>query len=181
MTVTGTVPTTGLSVDSDPAWVYMAHCELFIDDAYTGIGTTKISDALHSMELNITNNFDLKQFANGSNTAFQLRGYGRGEQEISLSLQFAKTSATVGTGSESDDWMSTDATKRFVELRFTSPVTAQASTPHSLSIRLPLRYSTRTDGEIGGNTTVTLEGVAYYDSDLGYAIRAVTVNQLASL
>jgi hypothetical protein len=179
--VTGTVPTPALSVDSTPTWVYMAHCELFIDDAYSGIGATKISDALHSMELSITNNFDLKQFANGSNTAFQLRGYGRGEQEIRLSLQFAKTSATVGTGSESDDWMSTSATNRFVELRFTSPDEAQSSVPHSLSIRMPLRYATRTDGEIGGNTTVTLEGDAFYDSDLGYAIRAVVVNQLTAL
>jgi len=45
---------------------------------------------------------------------------------------------------------------------------------------MPLVYTTRADGEIGGNTTVTLTGTALYDSSLGYAIRAVVVNALTS-
>lgn len=179
--VSGTVPTTGLTVDDDPHWVYMADCELFIDDSAASIGTTKISDALHTLELTVTNNFDLKAFANGSNTRFQIRGYGRGEQELSLALQFAKTADTVGTGSESDDWMSNTAVKRFVELRFTSPDIITGTTPYSLSIKLPLWYVTRADGEIGGNTTVTLTGTGGYDSTLTYPIKAVCVNALASL
>jgi len=178
--VTGTVPTAALSVDSTPSYVELGDCELFIDDAYTGIGTTKISDALHSMELTITNNYDLKAFANGSNTKYQIHAIGRGEQEITLSLQFAKTSQTVGTGSEADDWFSSDPVKRFVELRFTRNEMITGSTPYSLSIRMPLVYTTRADGEIGGNTTVTLTGTALYDSDLTYAIRAVVVNALTS-
>jgi hypothetical protein len=179
---TGTVPTAGLTVEDEPFWVYMADCELFLDDTAGGIGTTKISDALHTLELTVTNNFDLKTYANGSNTRFQLRGFGRGEQEISLALQFAKTSATVGTGSEADDWMSTTAVKRFAELRFTHPAPfITGSTPYSLSIRLPVWYVTRDDGEIGGNTTVTLTGTGGYDATLGYAIRAVAVNALTAL
>jgi hypothetical protein len=178
---TGTVPTAGLTVDSSPTWVYMADCEVFIDDTAAGIGVTKISDAVHSMELSITNNFDLKSYANGSNTRFQLHGFGRGEQEISLALQFAKTSQTVGTGSEADDWMSNSPVKRFVELRFTSPDFVTGSTPYSLSIRIPMWYVTRDDGEIGGNTTVTLTGTGAYDTDTTYAIRAVTVNALTTL
>lgn len=179
--VSGTVPTPGLTIEDDPHWVYLADGELFLDDTAAGIGTTKISDALHTLELGITNNFDLKAFANGSNTRFQLRGFGRGEQEISLALQFAKTSQTVGTGSEADDWMSTSPVKRFAELRFTSPDIITGSTPYSLSIRLPVWYVTRSDGEIGGNTTVTLTGTGGRDPDLGYAIQAVAVNALASL
>ena len=178
--VSGTVPTAGLSVDSTPNYIYLADCELFINDSAATIGTTKISDALHSLELTITNNFDLKTYANGSNTRFELSGLGRGEQEITLQLQFAKTSQTVGTGSEADDWFAATATKRFVELRFTSPEIITGSTPFSLSIRMPLFYTTRADGEIGGNTTVTLTGTAVYDSDLGYAIRAVDVCELTS-
>ena len=174
-----TVPTAGLTVDSTPAFVYLADAEVFIDDTSGGIGATKISDAVHSFNLSITNNLDLKSYANGSNTRFELHGYGRGEQEITLALQFAKTSQTVGTGSEADDWFSDTPVKRFVELRFTSPEIITGSTPYSLSIRLPMFYTTREDGEIGGNTTVTLTGTAVYDSDLGYAIRAVAVNTLA--
>jgi hypothetical protein len=178
--VTGTVPTAALSVDSTPSYVELGDTELFIDDTAVGIGTTKISDALHSMELTITNNYDLKSFANGSNTKAQIHAIGRGEQEITLALQFAKTTQTVGTGSEADDWFSSDPIKRFVELRTTRNEMITGSTPYSQSIRLPLVYTTRADGEIGGNTTVTLTGTALYDSTLGYAIRAVVVCALTS-
>ena len=177
--VSGTVPTTGLTVDDEPTFVYLADAELFINDSAATIGTTKISDALHSFNLSITNNLDLKSYANGSNTRFQLHGYGRGEQEISLSLQFAKTSQTVGTTSEADDWFSDTPVKRFMELRFTSPAIITGTTPYSLSLRLAGWYVTREDGEIGGNTTVTLTMTGAYDSDLGYALRAVAVNTLA--
>lgn len=177
---TGTVPTAGLSVDGEPNYIYLADCELFINDSAATIGTTKISDALHSLELSITNNYDLKSFANGSNTRFQVHSIGRGEQEISLQLQFAKTSDTVGLGSEADDWFDNSPIKRFVELKFTSPEIITGSTPYSLSIRMPMVYVTRADGEIGGNTTVTLTGTGMYDSTLGYAIRAVDICALTS-
>ena len=177
---TGTVPTAALSVDSTPSYIELGDCELFIDDTAGGIGTTKISDALHSLELTITNNYDLKSFANGSNTKHQIHAIGRGEQEITLALQFAKTSQTVGTGSEADDWFSSDPVKRFVELRFTRNEIITGSTPYSMSIRLPLVYTTRADGEIGGNTTVTLTGTALYDSTLTYAISATVVCALTS-
>lgn len=178
--VSGSVPA-ALTIDADPAWVYLDDCELFIDDTAGGIGTTKITDAVHSINLSVTNSFDLKSFANGSNSRFKIRGYGRGAVAITLAIEFAKTSATVGTGSESDDWMSSTAVKRFVELRFTSPELAQAGSPHSFVVRMPLYYTTRADGERGGNTVVTLTGTAKHDDTLGYAARAVVVNQLSSL
>jgi hypothetical protein len=178
--VSGTVPTAGLSVDTTPSYIEMGDAELFIDNAYTGIGTTKISDAVHSLELTITNNYDLKAFANGSNTKYQIHAIGRGEQEITLQVQFAKSTGIVGTSSETDDWFGSTAVERFVELRFTRNEMITGSTPYSLSIRLPMVWDTRAEGEIGGNTTITLTGHAIYDANLGYAIRAVDVCALTS-
>ena len=179
--VSGTVPTAALSVDSTPSYVELGDGELFIDDAYTGIGTTKISDALTQMTLSVDNTIDQKFAANGSNTRFQPFDLPISGREITLRLQFHKTSQTVGTGSESDDWMASTPTKRFVELRFTRPSPfITGSTPYSWSVRLPLYYTTREEAEEGGNTQIVLTGRAVYDSDLTYAIRSVTVNALAT-
>ena len=177
----GTVPTAGLSVDADPTPVYLGDCELFINSTSGAIGTTKITDALHSLTLSVTNNLDLKRYANGSNTRFAVQAYGQGEQAITLALTFAKTAQTVGLLSENDLWFDDTATKRYCELRFTSPRIITGVIPYSLVIRLPLFYTIRDDGEIGNNTTLTLTGTAVYDSGLGYAARAVVVNTLASL
>lgn len=178
--VSGSVPA-ALTIDASPVWVYPDDLEVFIDDAYGSIGTTKITDAVHSIDWQVTNAFDLKSFANGSNTRFQIRGYGRGMVSSSLALEFAKTSQTVGLLSEADDWLSKEPVKRFIELRFTSPELAQASVPHSLVARLAGWYTTREDGARGGNTVVTLNHVVKHDADLGYALRAVVVNTLASI
>ena len=179
--VSGTVPTTGLTVDTDPKRVFLADAELFIDDAYTGIGGTKISDALLSGSLNITQEVDQKRTANGSNSRFALSGYARGPRTIELELQYEPVSGVVGTGSEVDDWSDDSVISRFVELRFTSPEFVTGSTPYSWSVRMPLRYRTRTRTSRNNNVTVTLMGRAYYDDDLGYAFRSVAVNALASL
>jgi hypothetical protein len=179
--VSGTVPTGSLSLDAEPNWVYLDDCEVFIDDAYGSIGTTKITDAVHSINLQITNTFDLKRYANGSNTRFEIAGYGRGPVSVQLALEFAKTSQTVGTGSESDDWYMGTAVKRFVELRFTSPEIITGSTPFSWSVWLPGFYTTRADGERGNNTVVTLTGMAKRDADLGYGIKSTVVSETTTL
>jgi hypothetical protein len=179
--VTGTVPTAALTVDSTPQRVFLDDAEIFLNDTAGAIGTTKISDALASFELSINNTLDQKRYANGSNTRFQVAGYGRGEREITLTAQWHKQSTIVGTGSESDDWMAASPTKRFVELRFTSPEIITGSTPYSWRTRGALYYTTREDTEINGNTTVTLTGRFVYDSDLAYVINSVVVNTLASL
>src|SRR5688500_17620492 len=69
--VSGTVPTTGLTVAADPPRVFLADAELFIDDAFGSIGTTKISDALTSFSWSLNNTIDQKFATNGSNTRFQ--------------------------------------------------------------------------------------------------------------
>jgi len=179
--VSGTVPTAALTVDTAPTYVYMGDLELFVNDSAGAIGTTKVSNAVHALTLAIENNYDLKAWANGSNTRFDLQDYGRGEQAITLDVTYAKTSQTVGTGSESDKTHDDDAQERFVELRWTSPALAAAGINYSFNVRMALWNVRRTDGEIGGNTTVRLTGDVHYNATLTYAIRTVTVNTLTAL
>ena len=170
--------TPGLTIDATPQWVYGADTEVFIDTAFGSIGTTKLTDAVHGATLTINNNLDRKRFANGSNTRFALAGYGRGPREIELQLVLAKTAATVAEACTLDD---TPVPNRYIELRTTSPEIITGSTPYSQSIRIPMRLMSREDGELNNNTTITLTYRGFYDADLGYAIRVVVVNTLASL
>lgn len=179
--VTGTVPTAGLSVDATPTPVFLGDLELFLNATAAAIGTTKITDAVEGIVLGITNTIDKKRYANGSNTRFAVSGYGYGGREITLELTLAKTAQTVGLLSENDLWFDDTPAKRFAELRFTSPVIITGSTPYSFVVRLPYYYVTRGDAENGNNTQIVLSGKAVYDATLGYAIRAVVVNTLASL
>jgi hypothetical protein len=179
--VSGTVPTTGLTVAADPPRVFLADGELYINDAFGSIGTTKISDALTAFTWSVNNTIDQKYAANGSNTRFQPFDLPIASREVTLRLQFHKTSATVGTGSESDDWMSSTPIKRHVELRFTRPSPfITGSTPYSWVLRLPLYYTTREEVDSNGNTNIALTGTVVYDADHAYAIRSVTVNALAT-
>jgi hypothetical protein len=179
---TPTVPTAALSVDNAGIPVYLGNAVLSIDSAHGSIGTTPITDALHSFNLAITQEIDLKRLANGN--GFDMSGYGRGARSIELSMQFAKTDDIVGVGSESDAWFSETAINRFVEIEFTSTAFAQTAgspdIPYSWQLRMPLRYFTREDGAVNNNTTVTLVGRAFYHATLGYAFRSVLVNTLAT-
>jgi hypothetical protein len=171
-------PTGGLVIDDTPQWVYGADTEVFLNTTFSTIGTTKLESAVHGATLTVNNNLDQKRFANGSNTRFQLAGYGRGAREIELQLVLAKTTATIAEACTLDD---EPVPERFIELRTTSPEIITGSTPYSHSVRLPARLISREDGEIGGNTTITLTYRGYYDGDLGYALRAVIVNTLSAL
>jgi hypothetical protein len=179
---TPTVPTAALSVDNAGIPVYLGNAVLSIDSAHGSIGTTPITDALHSFNLAITQEIDLKRLANGN--GFDMSGYGRGARSIELSMQFAKTDDIVGVGSESDAWFSETAINRFVEIAFESTAFAQTAgspdIPYSWQLRMPLRYYTREDGAVNNNTTITLVGQAFYHADLGYAFRSDLVNTLAA-
>ena len=173
------VPTGALNVSTSDAIVYLKDAEIRIADAYAGLAAGKISDALHSFTLRLSQEVDQKRFANGTQS-FDVQAYGPGARTIELECTFAKTADIVGIGSESDDWMSDEAVNRFVQLVFTSTTMANGATPYSWTFALPMRYYTRTEGEIGGNTTVVLTGHAFYDSaGLGGAFESVVVNTLA--
>jgi hypothetical protein len=174
----GTGPTGGLNVDDTPQWMYGADTEVYVDPTYTTIGTTKWTDTIHGATWRVNNNLDRKRYANGSNTRFQLAGYGRGAREVELELVVAKTAAAIAERATLDD---TPVPERFIELRTTSPEIITGVIPWSNSIRGAYYLISASDGEIGGNSTITLTYRGRYDADLGYAFRTVTVNTLASL
>ena len=98
---------------------------------------------------------------------FDVDDYATASRAIALECTFAKTADTVGVGSESDAWMSDDAVTRYVGLRFTSRRMAEGTTPYSWDVVMPMRYYTRTEGEVGGNTAVVLTAHAFYDPTVG--------------
>jgi hypothetical protein len=162
----GTVPTPALDVDPNGVKVYLKDIALFIADDPTYLAASQISDALHSFSLSIKQTIDQKRFANGDQK-FDIDAYGRGARAIELGLVFAKTADTVGTGSESDDWMSDQPVTRYVRLVATSTVLAQApSTYYGWQVTMPMRYYTRAEGAVGSNSTVELTGHAFYDPDI---------------
>jgi hypothetical protein len=169
-----------ISLGSNFTKVYGADTELYINDTSGAIGTTKISDALHSMSLKYELTVDQKRFSNGSNTRFQINGYGISARVIGATFTFAKTAASLA---EVVKWLNADPVNRFIEVRATSPVVipGTASTHYSLSIKLPGTWRTRSDGEQGGNATIALELAGQYNSALGYPFRATVVNDQTTL
>jgi hypothetical protein len=164
-----TVPTAGLDVDPSEVLMYLKDMALYVDSDATDIfnAANKIRYALHTFTMRLTHEVDQKRTAEGSQT-FDLSGYGPGARAIELELTLAKTDDTVGTGSESDAWMSDVAVDRFVGLRFVSTALAESpSTFYGADFSMPMRYYTRSEGESGQNTVIVLTGHAFYDPPLG--------------
>ena len=170
--------TGGLTIDASPNWLYGADTEVFIDTAAGSIGTTKLTDDVHSQNTAINGNNDRKRFANGSNTRFQLAGYGRGAREGTITIVRAKTTASVAERQTLDD---EPVPTRYIEIRTTSPEIITGSTPFSQSQRYAAELLTATDGEIGGNSTIEFTYRIKYDATLGYAYRVVVVCETTSL
>jgi hypothetical protein len=99
----GTGPTGGIVLDDTPQWMYGADTEVYVDSVYSSIGTTKWTDTVHAATFRLNNNLDLKRFANGSNTRFQLAGYGRGPREIEVEIVAAKSAAAIAERATLDD------------------------------------------------------------------------------
>jgi hypothetical protein len=163
--VTGTVPTVGLSVDTAGAKIYGKDTAIYIASSVAGLGAGQVSDALYTATLRFGGDLDLKRWMNGSQS-FAINEIVRATGSIEVELTFAKTSDIVGTGSESDAWMSDDSVNRYLRLITTSTtLIAGTAVPYKWTQTMPIRYYTRTEGEIGGNTTVVLTGHAFYDPD----------------
>jgi hypothetical protein len=162
--VDGSVPT-DLDVDLNPALIYGKDLAIYIADSSGALASSQIMDALHSGVVRFSGDIDEKRYANGTQT-FDAQAFARASRAIEFELTFAKTSDIVGTGSESDNWMSDQSVDRYIRFTFTSTVIAETpSTPYSWTFTSPCRYYTRTEGDEGGNTTVVLTGHAFYDAD----------------
>lgn len=174
----GYVPA-ALDVDPNEAIVYLKDMAIAIADTTAGLAAGQITDALHTFTLRLSGDIGQKRYANGDQS-FDVDAYVRETRAIELECTFAKTSATVGLGSESDDWTSDQAVDRFVRLTFTSTVLAEGpGTYNSWVVTMPMRYYTRTEGEVGGNSVIVLTGHAWYDpDDLGFAFTSTVVNTL---
>lgn len=178
--VTGTVPTPGLSVDTAPTLVYLKDMGIYIASTIAGLGAGQVTDALHNFTLRFTKEFDEKRWANGSQS-FDVDDVAITKIGVELEATWAKTSDIVGTSSESDAWFSDDSVNRYVRLLFTSLAVAQTpSTFYSWEMIMPMRYRTREEGAVGGNSVVILSGNAWYDpSDFTGFFRSTVVNTLA--
>ena len=174
-----TVPT-ALDVAPNEAIVYLKDGGIYIASGAYDLDAGQISDALHTFTLRINQPYDQKRFANATQV-FDVSGYGRGPREIELEATYAKTTDTVGIGSESDSWMRDQSVDRYIQMRFESTVEAEAATPYSWVFSMPARYFTRTEGDVGGNTVVVLTAHAWYDpEDFNGVLRSTVINSLAS-
>ena len=178
--VTGTVPTPGLTVGTSDVVVYLKDASVFIATDFYDLDSSQINDALHSFVLRVNQATDEKRWANGTQT-FDVSAFGRGARTIEWELTLAKTAETVGLGSESDAWMSDNVVNRYIKIAFESVEDAAAATPYSWEISSPIRYFTRADDAVGGNTVIRLTGHSFFDdSDFNGVFRSVAVNTLAT-
>jgi hypothetical protein len=163
--VDGTVPTPGLAVDTAGVKVYLKDMGIYLADTVAGLSGGQILQALHSFVLRGNIEWDQKRYADGTQT-FDISAWGPGAANIEFEGTYAKTADTVGTGSESDKWMSDEAQNGYLRLVFVSTVLAQSpSTFYGWTVTMPIRYYTREEGEEGQNTTIVLNAHAFYDPD----------------
>ena len=173
-----TIPSIPDVPDTDPVQIYLKDASVFIDSDASDIGSTQVSDSLHKFTLRGTQEIDKKYYVNGTQ-AFAPQAYGRGRVGIEIDLIYAKTPDTVGVGSESDAWSSNQSVPRFLTVSFESLVEADTAVPYSWLFSMPLRYYTRTEGNIGGNSTVQLTGHAFFEPTvLAYPFYSELVNTL---
>ena len=170
--------TAGLTVDANPEWVFGADSKFYLDSAVGNIGTTEISNTVHGATIRVSNNLDLKRFANGNSTRFNLAGYGRGPRVIEVVLTVAKTAAMIAERATLDD---DPVPTRYLAVTTTSTQFAGTGIPFSYDRRGAFRLFDVSDGEQGSNSTMILTYRAFYDSTLGYAYRALVNNALTAL
>lgn len=175
-------PVANLLLGSNLPAVFGADTALYIDSTAGGIGSTQITDALRGATITIENTIDQKRYANGSNSRFVIGGYGLSGRSVRASFTFDKQSSIVGTSAgEAAKWLSADPVTRYLKVNAIStqniPTT---STPYSWDLRLSGEWRTRSDGEVGGNSTVTLELVGRL-ADTGYVLYQSVVNDRATL
>lgn len=178
----GVTKVASLVLPSNLPLIFGADTALYIDSTAGAIGGTQISNSLHSGSIKITNTIDKKRFMNGSNSRFAVAGYGLAERSVEATFTFAKIDSIAGsTGSEIVKWLNSTAVSRFLQLKTTSTEIITGSTPYSWTQNFSGDWRQRTDGELGGNSTITLMLKGRYNGDLGYIYQSVVVNSNAAL
>jgi hypothetical protein len=157
-----TIPSITDVPDTDATPIYLKDASVYLNTDPSDIGGDQLTDAVHNFTLRMTQEVDQKRYANGTQS-FALSGYGMGAVTIEVDMVYAKTAETVGSGSESDAWFSDIAVPRYLQIAFESTREAETGVPYSWVFSMPMRYYTRSDGEIGGNEIVTLMGRAFLE------------------
>lgn len=157
--------TPALTVDSNPPWLYAADTALYMNDNAGAIGITQLTNTMHDATIQITNNLDVKRFANGSNTNFAAVGYGRGARTMQTTFTFAKSVAGLA---EAAKWLNADPQERFVSLDTTSrrTITGSAATKYTQRIRFAGFWFTRSEQAVGSNSAIQLVCNHIYDPNL---------------
>lgn len=170
--------TGSLTVASNPAFAFGADTTIFLDTVAGSIGVTPVASAVRGASLSVTNALDQKRYANGSNTRFQLQGFGRGPRAIEFSMTVEKTTAMIAEAVTLDD---TPTPNRYVKIGIQSVELAGTAIPYSWNIFLPVRLFSVSEGEIGGNVNYTFTYHGFYDAGLAYAFKSILVNRLSAL
>lgn len=170
--------TGALTVDATPSFMFGTDTAFYLDSAAGSIGATQLLNAVRGATLTVGDNLDLKRYANGSNTRFQLGGYGRGPRTIELSLTVEKTAAVIA---EMTTLTTTPTPNRYIKIACNSTELAGTAIFYKAEFFLPMRLMSVADGAIGGNTTYVLTYRGFYDATLTYAFKAVVINKLATL
>jgi len=176
-----TIPTV-LDFDPNEAIVYMADLFISLASSSYDLGyASRIADALHQFTFRGNKTLDRKEFANGDHS-FDVDAWGTAAVTHELECTWAKTTDIIGTGSESDAWMSDSAVDRYAGITAeTDPAKVEADTgvPYLWDTALPMRYYTRTEGDMGGNATVVLTGHGF--ADLNHSIGALSAETVTTL
>lgn len=170
--------TDSLSIDDTPVMVFATDTAYFMNTTPGSIGVTRLEDVVHTAQIRISNNLDKKRYQNGSNSRFQLSGYGRGPRVIELILTLGKTAAAIAEANTLDD---DPVPNRFFKVQTNSLELAGVGNPFTYERFGAFRLFERSEGESNNNATIVLTYRAYYDATLGYAYRARVVNQLTAL
>lgn len=171
-------PTGSLAVDAAPVPLFFADTVIYLNDSSGTIETTALSDVFYDLNLDYQNNIDVKRFANGSNSRFEVASYGRGERVITLAANGAKQTGWIA---EAVKWIGVNPTERFMGIKTQSVAFASAGVPYSFDVRLPGYWMTRQDQVVNTNTAFQLTLHQIYDTGLGYPIRVASVGTRASL
>jgi hypothetical protein len=173
-----TVPTAALEVATDDAIVYGKDTLIRVADTVAGLAAGTITDALHTLTLRLSQEFDEKLWMDGDQT-FDTDAVAGGMVTIEVEATYAKTTQTVGLGSESDDWMSDASVQRFIQIVSTSTVDAGTATPYSWTTTMPARYYTREESDEGGNSVIVLNAHANFEADdFDGAFESTVINTL---